>query len=178
MLASHLMNRPSLPREPATPDDLFRRLEQLGIPISTVTHPPVFTVAESAALRGPIPGCHTKNLFLRNTKGRMFLVVCLESRAVDLKALGATIGAGRLSFGSAERLMRYLGVIPGAVTPFAIVNDVEREVTVVLDAAILECDTLNFHPLDNSMTTSIGASDFLGFLEAEGHAPTTVDSLV
>ncbi len=158
-----------------TPDDLFARLGHLEIKVTTVTHPPVFTVGESAALRGPIPGCHTKNLFLRNKKGRMFLVVCGESRKIDLKALGVLLGAGRLSFGSAERLMRYLGVIPGAVTPFAVVNDTDREVDVVLDRELLACDTLNFHPLDNTMTTAIGASDLLRFLEAEGHPPTVVD---
>lgn len=160
---------------PKTPDDLFARFDELGIATSTIQHPPVFTVAESKALRGPIPGCHTKNLFLRNKKGRMWLVVCLEGRAVDLKELGKAIGAGSLSFGSPRRLMSYLGVIPGAVTPFAVVNDAEGVVKVAVDREILEQEPLNFHPLDNSMTTAIGARDFVRFLEAEAHPPLLLD---
>ena len=162
-------------REPALPADLFVRLTELGIETTTVTHPPVFTVEESKALRGPLTVGHTKNLFLRNNKGRMWLVVCGESRAVDLKALGHAIGAGRLSFASPERLMRYLGVIPGAVTPFAVVNDVGREVAVAIDRHLLEQEPLNFHPLDNAMTTAIAAADLLRFLEAEDHTPVLVD---
>jgi Ala-tRNA(Pro) deacylase len=162
-------------RVPATPDELFARLRELGIETTTVNHPPVFTVEQSKALRGPVPGCHTKNLFLRNKKGCMWLVVCLESRVVNLKALGRSIGTGPLSFGSPERLMRYLGVIPGAVTPFAVINDSGCAVGVVLDRAILDQEPLNFHPLDNAMTTSIGAADLLRFLAAEEHPPVLVD---
>lgn len=160
---------------PHTPGDLFSRLGELGIDTDTIEHPPVFTVAEAKALRGPIPGCHTKNLFLRNKKGRMWLVVCLESRSVDLKALGRAMGTGSLSFGSPRRLMSYLGVVPGAVTPFAVVNDEEGSVRVAVDRAILDQEPLNFHPLDNSMTTSISAGDFLRFLEEEGHPPLLLD---
>lgn len=162
-------------RPPATPAELFERLRALGIATTTASHPPVFTVEQSKALRGPVPGCHTKNLFVRNKKGRMWLIVCLESRVVNLKALGRSIGAGGLSFGSPERLMGYLGVIPGAVTPFAVINDAGHAVGVVLDRAILDREPLNFHPLDNAMTTSIGAADFLRFLEAEQHTPVLVD---
>jgi Ala-tRNA(Pro) deacylase len=160
---------------PKTPDDLFARFDELGIATNTIEHAPVFTVAESKALRGPIPGCHTKNLFLRNKKGRMWLVVCLESRSVDLKGLGKAIGAGSLSFGSPRRLMSFLGVIPGAVTPFAVVNDTEGAVRVAVDRDILAQEPLNFHPLDNCMTTSIGADDFVRFLEAEEHPPLLLD---
>lgn len=162
-------------REPATADQLFLRLAALGIEVNTAAHAPVFTVEEAKSHRGPIAGCHTKNLFLRNKKGAMWLVVCLEDREIDLKELGKALGAGNLSFGSAERLMKYLGVIPGAVTPFGVMNDRGGMVRVVLDRGILEREPLNFHPLDNGMTTSIGAADFVRFLEAEDHAPTMMD---
>lgn len=160
---------------PAAPEDLYRTLDALGVQYRTVQHPPVFTVEEAKALRGEIAGCHTKNLFLRNKKGAMWLVVCVEDRSVDLKDLAHRLDAGRLSFGSAERLMKHLGVIPGAVTPFAVINDKAGAVRVALDRAILEREPLNFHPLDNAATTSIGVEAFLRFLEAERHAPTLID---
>ena len=157
---------------PASPSDLFAFLDRLGIAHSTATHPPLFTVEQSRALRGQIPGGHTKNLFLRDKKGALFLVVALEDAVIDLKGLHRRLGAsGRFSFGSAELLMRHLGVVPGAVTPFAAMNDTAGEVTVVLDRAMLEADPLNYHPLDNTMTTSIAASDLLKFLQATGHKP-------
>lgn len=154
---------------PATPEDLFRRFEAIGIEVSTVEHPPVFTVEEAKALRGEIRGCHTKNLFLRNKKGKMWLLVFSEDREIDLKELAGRLKAGRLSFGSAERLGQYLGVNPGAVTPFGIINDKAGAVQVAIDRAILEKDPLNFHPLDNARTTSIKGEDLLKFLESEGH---------
>lgn len=156
---------------PARPDDLFRRLDDLEIMHETHRHDPVFTVEEARRVRGNLPGCHTKNLFLRDKKGRMWLFVCEQDRAVDLKAIADLIGAKHLSFGSPTRLMQYLGVIPGAVTPFAVVNDKSRHVQVVLDGPVLSEEPLNFHPLDNAMTTAIGSSDFLRFLEAEEHPP-------
>lgn len=160
---------------PATPDALFARLRQLGIACSTVEHPPVFTVQEARALRGDLPGGHSKNLFLRDKKGRMWLVVCREDLPVDLSALAGRIGAGRLSFGSAERLMGHLGVIPGAVTPFAVINDHGRNVQVVVDRDLLRQRPLHFHPLDNARTTAIEPDDLLAFLRAEGHDPAIVD---
>lgn len=160
---------------PATPAELMARLDALGIPHVTVEHAPVFTVEEAREERGAIPGHHTKNLFLRNKKGRMWLLVCPESREIDLKELAARLNAGRLSFGSADRLMRYLGVIPGAVTPLAVLNDHGRKVTVVLDADLIGDEPLNFHPLDNAMTTTLGADDFLRFLEAEDHSPRILE---
>jgi Ala-tRNA(Pro) deacylase len=153
------------------PERLFATLRELGIETRTVEHPPLFTVDQAKALRGALPGGHTKNLFLRDKKGRMWLVVCLEDRAIDLKLLAARLGAGRLSFGSPDRLMRHLGVVPGAVTPFAAMNDREGAVEVVLDAALTGLDPLNFHPLDNARTTAIAAADLLRFLEAVGHRP-------
>ncbi|MFQ6017829.1 MAG: prolyl-tRNA synthetase associated domain-containing protein [Kiloniellaceae bacterium] len=160
---------------PAGPADLLRRLEGLGIATRTVRHPPVFTVEEAKALRGALPGGHVKNLFLRNKKGAMWLVVCLEDRDIDLKALAAALGAGRFSFGSAERLTTYLGVRPGAVTPFAVINDTAGRVQVVLDKALLAHHPLNCHPLVNDMTTAIAPADLVRFLEAEGHRPQILD---
>lgn len=160
---------------PCTPDELFRRLDEQGISVTTVEHRRVFTVEEARAHRGRLEGGHTKNLFLRNKKGAMWLVVCREDRVVDLKKLASRLGAGRFSFGSAERLMRYLGVIPGAVTPFSVVNDRGRQVRVVLDRALLAETTLHFHPLDNAMTTSIRPADLLRFMESVHGAPELVE---
>lgn len=147
----------------------------MGIEVVTHEHAPVFTVEEAKEVRGHLPGCHTKNLFVRNKKEQMFLVVCEQDRRVRLKELGELLGAGRLSFGSPRRLMRRLGVMPGSVNPFAVINDLEREVEVVLDRAILEDEPLNFHPLDNSMTTAISSADLLRFLDDVGHPPRIMD---
>jgi Ala-tRNA(Pro) deacylase len=157
---------------PLSPDDLFAKLEALGLRTTTVRHPPLFTVEQSKELRGELPGGHTKNLFLKDKKDRMWLVTAEEDRAVDLKALGSALGAsGRVSFGSPDRLMRYLGIEPGAVTPFGLVNDTEAQVSFVLDEGLLRHDVLNFHPLTNAATTAIARADFLRFLEAIGHPP-------
>ena len=161
---------------PAGPQALFARLRDLGIETETLEHAPVFTVDEAKRLRGELPGGHTKNLFLRNKKGRMWLVVCLEDREIDLKALGEQLGSGRLSFASADRLMTYLGVVPGAVTPFAALNDIQGLVQVMLDRGMLAAyDRLNFHPLDNAMTTGIAPADLVRFLQAVDHDPGTLD---
>ena len=160
---------------PTTTARLLRRLEALGLQSSTVMHPPVFTVEEAKALRGELAGGHVKNLFLRNKKGRMWLVTCLEDRRIDLKALGERLGGGRLSFGSAERLMTYLGVVPGAVTPFAAINDKTGAVTVVLDRGVFAQAPVNAHPLANDMTTAIEPDDLVRFLEAENHPPEILD---
>lgn len=160
---------------PTSPDQLFAHLEGLGIQTRTARHPPVFTVEEARTLRGNLPGAHIKNLFLRNKKGEMWLVVAEEDRAIDLKTLGEKLGAGRLSFGSPERLMTYLGVVPGAVTPFAIINDRQGQVTVAIDKAVLAQSPVNCHPLTNDMTTAIAPGDLLAFLEATGHRPMILD---
>ena len=160
---------------PTSPDQLFTHLDELGIRTRTVQHPPVFTVEEAKALRGDLPGAHIKNLFLRNKKGEMWLVVAEESRPIDLKALGERLGAGRLSFGSPERLMNALGVIPGAVTPFALINDRAGQVSVAIDKAVLEQDPVNCHPLTNDMTTAIAPRDLLAFIERSGHKPLILD---
>jgi len=160
---------------PTSPETLLARLDALGIAAHTVTHPPVFTVEQAKALRGELPGHHIKNLFLRNKKKAMWLVVCLEDRRIDLKALAITLDAGRFSFGSASRLMTYLGVEPGSVTPFAAINDTNGQVTVVLDTAILAEGPVNCHPLVNHMTTAIAPADLIRFLESTGHDPNLLD---
>ena len=160
---------------PATPDELFAALDRLGIAHPTVSHPPLFTVEQSQSLRGSIAGGHTKNLFLRDKKGALFLVTALEDAAIELKSLHRRLGAtGRFSFGSADLMMNTLGVAPGAVTPFAALNDTGNRVTVVLDAAMMRHARLNFHPLINTMTTSIEGDDLLKFLQATGHRPRIV----
>ncbi|MPZ30414.1 MAG: prolyl-tRNA synthetase associated domain-containing protein [Rhodospirillales bacterium] len=157
------------------PQQLFARLDQLGIAHRTVEHPPVFTVEEAKALRGNLPGHHIKNLFLRNRKEEMWLVVALEDRAIDLKRLGEVLGAGRLSFGSADRLKRTLGVEPGSVTPLSLVNDEANAVRLVLDRGIADGGPVNAHPLVNTMTTALAPADLLRFFEATSHTPRWLD---
>lgn len=157
---------------PANPDQLFAALDALAIKYTTVKHPPLFTVEQSRALRGQIPGGHTKNLFLRDKKHALFLVVAEEEADIDLKGLHRLLGAnGRFSFGSSDLLREVWGVEPGAVTPFGALNDTAGRVTVVLDKAMLAHPTLNFHPLVNTMTTSIARDDLIRFLESTGHSP-------
>lgn len=157
---------------PATPDQLFAFLDDLGIAHPTVTHPPLFTVEQSQSLRGQIPGGHTKNLFLRDKKQSVYLVTALEDAEIDLKGLHRVLGAsGRFSFGSSDLLLELLGVTPGSVTPFGVINDTAGRVTVVLDAALMEHAIINAHPLTNTMTTSIAREDLVKFLEATGHTP-------
>ena len=162
-------------KTPASPQDLFARLDSLGIAHKTHAHPPLFTVEESKRLRGELPGGHCKNLFLRDKKRNLFLLVVLEDRPVDLKSLRHALGAaGNLSFGQPELLMEVLGVEPGAVTPFALLNDTGRRVAVFLDQAMLALDPLNYHPLSNTQTTAIAPKDLVRFIESCGHAPRTI----
>ncbi len=157
---------------PASPDDLFDALDRLGIAHPTVSHPPLFTVEQSQALRGAIPGGHTKNLFLKDKKGALFLVTALEDAVLELKSLHRRLGAsGRLSFGSADLLLEVLGVEPGSVTPLAAMNDTQGRVAVVLDAALMAHGTINCHPLTNTMTASLRREDLLAFIRSTGHEP-------
>lgn len=157
---------------PATPDDLFALLARLQIPCSTVTHAPLSTVEESRAARGALAGGHTKNLFLKDKSGAYYLVVACEDAVIDLKSLHRRLGArGRLSFGSAGALFELLGVRPGSVTPFAVINDVHGKVAVILDNAMLNHGILNYLPLVNTMTTAVSRAGLLAFLEACAHAP-------
>jgi Ala-tRNA(Pro) deacylase len=157
---------------PATPDELFAFLDRLSIRHSTVRHPPLFTVEQSRALRGQIPGAHTKNLFLKDKKGALFLVTALEDAAIELKSLHDRVGAkGRFSFGPADLMLETLGVEPGSVTPFGALNDTKARVSLVLDTALMANETINAHPLTNVMTTTISRDDLLRFLRATGHEP-------
>ncbi|EWY42408.1 DNA-binding protein [Skermanella stibiiresistens SB22] len=160
---------------PTSPEQLVAYLEGLGIATTTHSHPPVFTVEEAQALRGTLPGGHCKNLFLKDKKGRLWLVVALEDSAIDLKTLDKKIGAARLSFGNADLLWQVLGVRPGSVTPFAAINDTEHRVTVVLEQAMMAHDLLNYHPLDNGRTTAIRSADLVKFLSATGHDAVVAD---
>ncbi len=161
---------------PATSDDLIAYLDSLAIPSTTVEHAPLHTVEESQALRGEIPGGHVKNLFVKDKKSRLFLLVLGEESPVDLKRVHEKIGAqGRVSFGSAELLQEVWGVKPGAVTPFGAINDLSGRVTVVLDATMMRHERLNFHPLVNTRTTGLSSVDIVKFLRATGHEPMIVE---
>ena len=155
----------------ATRDDLLARLAELGIETTTHEHPPLHTVEESQALRGEIAGAHTKNLFLKDKKGVLWLITALEDTPIDLKTLHKQLGSGRLSFGKPELMREVLGVEPGSVTAFTLINESARDVNFVLDEALLAYETLNFHPLVNTATTSIARQDFLKFVVACGHEP-------
>lgn len=160
---------------PASPEDLLAYLAGLGVETTTVEHPPLHTVEDSQALRGEIPGGHTKNLFVKDKKSRLFLLVLEEEASVDLKRVHEKIGAqGRVSFGSADLLEEVWGVRPGAVTPFGAINDRDGRVTVVLDEALMRHERLNFHPLVNTRTTGLGSADLVRFLRATGHEPLRV----
>ena len=158
--------------EPTTPDQLLVILDQLDIAHTTIKHPPMFTVAESKKLRNtPTRGSYTKNLFLRNKKGSMWLITCSEDRRLDLPSLADRLQAGRLSFGSADRLMRYLGVTPGAVSPLALINDTVESVSFVIEEELLRNPMIHLHPLINTQTTSIATRDLLRFVRYTGHPP-------
>lgn len=158
-----------------TRQQLFARLAELGIETSTVEHEPLFTVADSSRLERELEGGHTKNLFLKDDKGALFLVVALSTTRVDLKQLAKRLGAGRFSFGKPELLQEVLGVSPGSVTAFAIVNDTSQRVRVVVDANLLHYETVNCHPLENTATTNIARDELLRFIRACGHEPRVAE---
>jgi Ala-tRNA(Pro) deacylase len=159
---------------PADRATLFARLDELGISSTTTDHPPMFTVAQSAALRDSLPGAHTKNLFLTDKDGRVVLVVAKDDTRVDLKALAKRLGAGRFSFGKGALLEAVLGVPAGSVTPFAVLNASAAGVEVVVDAALMDFAEINCHPLENAATTRLATADLLRFIEACGHRPRIV----
>lgn len=159
---------------PATRKELLGRLDELGIRTSTVEHEAVFTVAESERLERSLPGGHTKNLFLKDAKGHLFLVVAESHTAVDLKTLHKTLGCARLSFGKADLLMEVLGVPAGSVTALSLINDRDQRVSVVVDAHLMQHDSINCHPLENTATTNIGRNDLITFMRACGHDPKVV----
>lgn len=158
-----------------TPDDLFERLSTLGLETKTVSHDPVFTVEESQTLRGTIPGLHCKSLFLKDKKGGLWLLVAEETQQINLRQIAKAVGAGNFSFAKPELLLETLGVTPGSVTPFALINDADNHVNVVVDAAMIQADLLNYHPLVNTHTTSISGQDLHSFIVACGHQPYIID---
>ena len=160
---------------PFTRAQLFAFLDAEGVDHATTEHAPVFRVEEGAAIKAAMPGGHSKNLFLKDTKSQLWLISALGETVIDLKRTAGVIGAAKLSFGSPERLWDALGVRPGAVTALALVNDPQRRVRFVLDAALAACDPVNFHPLSNDATTAISRAGFARLLAALGREPQLVD---
>jgi Ala-tRNA(Pro) deacylase len=159
---------------PASRQDLFALLEKLGIKTTTHDHAPVFTVEEAQMVHGDIPGGHCKNLFCKDEKGVLWLIVALEDSRINLKTAPDKIGSRRLSFGKPELLMEVLGLEPGSVTPFGLINDTDTRVNVILDEVMMKYTTLNYHPLRNDATTSISSDDLLKFVRGTGHEPRVV----
>ncbi len=156
-------------------EDVMQRLSELGIPSETKDHAPLFTVEESKALRGEIRGAHSKNLFLKDKKGALYLVVAGEDAEIDLKRFHQRIGSARLSFGKPDLLSEVLGVTPGTVSPFALINDRDQQVKIVLDKYLMAAEMANFHPLTNKATTSISPAGLLTFIASCGHDPLIID---
>jgi len=160
---------------PKTPKQLLEELDRLHIAYEIHRHPPLHTVEESQALRGKISGGHCKNLFLKDKKGKLWLVVCLEDAQINMKTLNGKIGSARLSFGRPELLFEILGVTPGSVSPFALINDSETRVNVILDQKMMAYEKLNYHPLTNEQTITILSENLPVFIKACGHQPLIVD---
>lgn len=158
----------------ATSEDLFDLLQTLGITVKTREHAPVFTVEEAKAVHDGIDGGHCKNLFCKDEKGALWLIVALEDSIINLKTASSKIGSRRLSFGKPDLLMDVLGVEPGSVTPFGLINDKAVRTNVILDQCMMEHDALNFHPLQNTATTTIRSADLVTFIAACGHSPRVV----
>jgi Ala-tRNA(Pro) deacylase len=155
--------------------ELFAFLDRHGIAHSTLEHEAVFRVGEGEEIKASLPGAHTKNLFLKDAKDQLWLISALGETRIDLKSLPRTIGSARLSFGREEILYEALGVRPGSVTLFALINDPDHRVRVVLDKALFEHETVNFHPLVNTATTAVSTDGMLSFLGALGAQPQIVD---
>lgn len=155
--------------------ELYHMFAGHGIAWAHHIHPPLFTVEDSQALRGALPGAHVKNMFMKDKKDRIVLATCLEDRRIRIRDLEKAIGAKGLSFGKPELLWDCLGVRPGAVTPFALINDTGHRVDVVLDAALAEAGTINAHPLHNEATAAISSEDLLRFFGITGHTPRMID---
>ena len=159
----------------ASPETLFAYLNTLGIPHTTVEHPPFHTVEEGRALKQTLPGGHTKNLFMKDKDGVIVLISALSSSELKLNQLHKQIGTRRLSFASPELMKEVLGVVPGSVTAFALMNDTQARVRFIADAALMACDPLNFHPLINTATTAVSRADFERFVTQTGHNITVID---
>jgi len=158
-----------------TPAELLAFLDAQGIDQRTTEHEAVFRVGEGEEIKAGLPGGHSKNLFLKDAKGQLWLICALDQTRIDLKRLPEAIGAARLSFGSPERLEAALGVTPGSVTVFALINDQDRAVKLVLDRALLQTEPVNFHPLVNTATTAISVQGLFDFLKALDVEPRIVD---
>ncbi len=169
------IKKDDLPPLPTSPEDLFVRLQSLDIAYEIYNHEPIFTVEEGEHLKADIAGLHCRNLFLRDKKKKMFLVVAANETKIDLKKLPDLIGCGRISFGSAERLFDNLGIRQGSVCPFCIMNDTDNQVRIVLDQFMMEADLVNYHPLDNAMTIGLAPRDLVRFIKDTGHEPEIVD---
>lgn len=160
---------------PTTPEDILALLEDLGVDFHLYHHAPIFTVAEGAHLKIDMPGVHCRNLYMRDNKKNNILVVAANETQIDLKKLPDLLGCGRLSFGSADRLWEYLGIRPGSVNPFTVINDRDNDVALYLDAAMMEAALVNVHPMDNARTVGLAPRDLLRFLDHIGHSYTIVD---
>ncbi|MEM9468656.1 MAG: prolyl-tRNA synthetase associated domain-containing protein [Pseudomonadota bacterium] len=160
---------------PTSPEELIAKFEELGIEYTLHHHEAVYTVAESEKIDSEIPGTHCRNLFLRDNKKKNFLLVLQNATDVDVKKLPDVLDSKRLSFGSSDRLWEYLGVRPGSVCPFAIVNDTQNQVKIFLDQSMMEADIVNYHPLLNTMTVGLKPTDLLTFIESTGHEAHIVD---
>lgn len=158
-----------------TRPDLIAFFDAHGIAHDTTDHPAVFRVGEGEGIKDDIPGAHTKNLFLKDAKGRLWLISAQDDTVIDLKRLHTVIGSARLSFGPAELMEATLGVTPGSVTAFGLINDAERRLTFVLDRRLAQAERVNFHPLTNTATTGVSREGFAKFLSALGVAPIVVD---
>jgi Ala-tRNA(Pro) deacylase len=159
----------------ATRKDLFDRFDRLGISHSTVTQRPIFTVEEGQDIKASMPGGHTKNLFLKDKKGHLVLISALGDTVIRINQLHKRIGCARLSFANEDLLFENLGVRPGSVTAFSLINDTEQKVRFILDAAILAHDLVNFHPLSNDATTAIRSQDLVRFIADTGHGAEQFD---
>lgn len=155
----------------ATEHDLFALFDSLGIAHATHPHRPVFTVGEGADIKAALPGGHTKNLFLKDKKGGLWLLSALGETPIQLNAVSKAIAAPRFSFGAADLLLEHLGVTPGSVTAYALINDPAGQVRVIFDEALFSHALVNFHPLRNDATTAIASADLLKFARATGHEP-------
>ena len=156
-------------------DDLLGFLASIGVAQTTIEHPAVFTVAEGPEIRARLPGAHTKNLFLKDKRDQLWLISARQDTVIDLKRLHRVVGSDRLSFGSPELMAAVLGVTPGSVTAFGLINDRSRRVRFVLDRRLAEADLVNFHPLTNTATTGVPQAGFRHFLTVIGVEPMIVD---
>ena len=160
---------------PATREELFSKLDELGIVHETYEHAPVFTVEESVEIKSKMPGGHSKNLFLKDKAGDFFLICALSDTPIKINKLHPVLGCKRLSFGKPEALHEKLGVTPGSVTLFSILNDNKCDVTLIIDKRLTDHEVVNFHPLLNDATTAISSKDMIAFAKATGHDPMIID---